>query len=119
MSTFFDKTDFGDDSEHREVYVTCKCSDLEHMVRFSYFTDGDEWIKKHFLDDTIYVSLELNGNVPFFTRLKYALKYLFRRGYPYPAMFGETLLGHADAKDIIKFLKEYDEYIEAKREIVG
>ena len=96
--------------ENRKVIdLECDCMDIDHMIRFMYFEeDGSDDMS----DGWLYADSALNANIPFFRRLVLGLKYIFRIGSQYHALFGETVLLPSDARDLIQFLQKYNDYVE-------
>lgn len=89
----------------KEIILKCDCSDLGHMVRFTYF--GETLAD----DEFMYVSSGMDAEAGFFYRLKNAFKYLFKID-ECSWVFGETVLLPSDIRDLTSFVQEYNDYIE-------
>lgn len=84
--------------EQNEILI-CQCHDVEHQVIFSY--DNDE------RSPEVYMSTHLT-TLPFWKRVKYAVKYIFGYQSRYGA-FNEIVLKPSDAikiKKVYEYLKK-------------
>ncbi len=82
--------------EHTDLLI-CQCQSPEHQIMFLW--DDDE-------NPAVYMEIHLN-KLPFFKRLKYAIKYIFGYKCKYGA-FDEVILKPEDAykvKDILTYLE--------------
>lgn len=84
----------------KQEFLICECSNVEHQIEFKYFEEAD--IKE------VYMSIHLSQSHGFWSRLKYAIKYLFGYKSRYGA-FDEFIFRREDAdklQSIVDFLKK-------------
>ena len=83
-------------SQYTEMEFRCDCSVPAHAVYFGKF-DGD---------DFIYLYMAMINEIPWYRRLRIALKYIFRpqRGATFP--YAELVLSKDDAVAMISWLQE-------------
>lgn len=89
--------------EYNEIII-CRCHSLEHQILFSWDDD---------IGENVYMSIHLN-KLPFWNRVKYAIKYIFGRQSRYGA-FDEVILKPQDYLKINKVTQQlYKSYLSHK-----
>lgn len=78
-----------------EFFVTCKCTSMDHIVRFSYEPDDCE----------LYVTVHL-APLPFWKRVKNALRYVFGRRSRY-GDHEEVIVDESSAFILLELLTRY------------
>lgn len=81
-----------------EKIILCDCSDMEHIMRFRYFTEDYSVPYLSCIDFHL-------SKLPLIKRIAYAIKYIFGYQSKYGA-FGEMVLNEKSALQIIEFLTE-------------
>lgn len=82
----------------RELFI-CSCENTEHQIVFSWFEDDDV--------ANVFATIHLHKK-PFWTRLKYGIKYIFGYQSRYGA-FDEFIFNREDAEKlgrIVEYLKQ-------------
>lgn len=86
----------------KEIFITCDCGYLEHLLHLSFFTD-----EKNKRDQIIYVQIFLHPNNGIFRRCWLAIKYIFGHKSNF-GHFDEILLREPQVKKIKSFILEWE-----------
>lgn len=78
-----------------ELYVSCECSVLTHLMRFTYYREYRE----------LYVHFFLESERSFFKRLINAVLYLFGKKSKF-GDFGEIIICKKSQKDLLELLHQ-------------
>lgn len=91
----------------QEEIVRCECSDVSHLVQFTYFNENDD------LPPQIYIQTILDNRHNFFKRIWYAFRYIFLGDISKYGMSQECVLGKEEVRKIhyicSTFLRECDD----------
>lgn len=80
----------------KEEFITCSCSDKNHLLCITKFDDDEE----------LYLSVVLNNRHGFFKRILIALKYIFRIPTTFGGHWVEFVLHNKGKEQLKEFLNE-------------
>ena len=82
-------------NEPTKLWIDCKCGAHDHSIQFTL------WKNEPLEDPEIYVSMIATGNTGFWTRVKDALRYVFKGG---SLTFNEAILDENSVEELHKLV---------------
>ncbi len=86
----------------REIFLACECSDISHILRFSFFANEEDAYNQ-----LIYIHVLLHPGNGFIKRLQLAFKYIFGYQSKY-GHFNEVLLGKPQIEELKTFVFDWE-----------